>query len=139
MRNLLISALFASICGLVPVGAAAAATQETSGDEYIGQWTGTYDGSGTGAFELLLQKGAAGKSTGKVSVTTDGGNYDADLRTLVFKGKSIEAAYDFPLDPSAEVVMAATVDGSTAKGTWVLRPKGGGAEVASGTFTLTKK
>ena len=113
--------------------------QETSGDEYNGQWTGTYEGSGTGAFELLLQKNADGKPTGKVSVTTDGGNYDADLRTIAFKGKSIEAAYDFPLDPSAEVVMAATVEGSTAKGTWVLRPKGGGAEVASGTFALTKR
>ncbi len=120
-------------------GATVAATQETSGDEYTGQWTGTYEGSGTGGFELLLQKNADGKPAGKVSVTTDGGNYDADLRTIVFKGKGIEAAYDFPLDPSAEVVMAATVEGSTAKGTWVLRPKGGGAEVASGTFALTKK
>ena len=138
MRNLFVG-LCAIVCGLVVAGATVAAAQETSGDEYIGQWTGTYEGSGTGAFELLLQKTSDGKAGGKVSVTTDGGNYDADLRTIAFKGKSIEAAYDFPLDPSAEVVMSATVEGSTAKGTWVLRPKGGGAEVASGTFALTKK
>jgi len=139
MRNLFVSGAIVIVCTLAVAGATAAGTQETSGDEYTGQWTGTWEGAGTGTFELLLQRTSDGKPAGKVSVTTDGGNYDADLRNIAFKAKSIEAAYDFPLDPSAEVVMAATVEGSTAKGTWSLRPKGGGAEVASGTFALTKK
>jgi hypothetical protein len=139
MRNLFRSGVFAVVCGLVAVSSTVAATQETDGDEYTGQWTGTWEGPGTGTFDLLLQKNGDGKPAGKVSVTTDGGNYDAELRNIVYKAKGIEAAYDFPLDPSAEVVMTATVDGSTAKGTWSLRPKGGGAAVANGTFTLTKK
>src|SRR5262245_1305919 len=138
MRNLFVSGAIVIVCALAVAGATAA-TQETSGDEYMGQWTGTWDGAGTGTFELLLQKASDGKPAGKVSVTTDGGNYDADLRNIVFKAKGIEAAYDFPLDPSAEVVMAATVEGSTAKGTWSLRPRGGGAEGAGGTFAVTKK
>ena len=74
-----------------------------------------------------------------MSVTTDGGNYDAELRTVSVSGKTLEAAYDFPLDPSAEVVMTATIDGGSAKGTWSLKPKAGGAEVAGGTFSLAKK
>lgn len=123
---------------IVGWAAAPAAGQETSPDRYVGQWTGTYDGSGTGSFELLLRKDGD-KVGGKVSVTTDGGNYEAELRTVSVKDKTIEAAYDFPLDPSAEVVMTATIDDASAKGTWSLKPKAGGAEVASGTFSLTKK
>ena len=49
------------------------------------------------------------------------------------------AKYDFPLDPSAEVVMTATFDGGTAKGTWSLRAKGQADEIASGGLAVTKK
>jgi len=139
MRNRYLSRLFALVFGFTLSAAAIAAGQGASGDEYSGQWTGTWEGSGSGSFEMLLTKGSDGKPAGKVSVTTDGGNYNADFKRVSIAGKTIEAAYDFPLDPSAEVVMAATVDGTSVKGTWSLRPKGGGAEVASGTFALTKK
>jgi hypothetical protein len=54
MRKPFVSGAFAIVCGLVLAGATMTATQETSGDEYMGQWTGTYEGSGTGTFELLL-------------------------------------------------------------------------------------
>jgi hypothetical protein len=104
---------------IVGSAAAPAAGQETSPDSYVGQWTGTYEGSGTGSFELLLRKDSD-KVGGKVSVTTDGGNYEAELRTVSVKDKT-------------------TIDGASAKGTWSLKPKAGGAEVASGTFSLTKK
>jgi hypothetical protein len=53
----------------------------------------------------------------------------------------MSARYDFPLDPASgsEVVLAATFTGSTAKGTWSLRPKGQTTEAAGGTWTVTKK
>ena len=114
--------------------------RQTSNDsEYAGAWAGTWDGSGSGEFELTLEKGKDGAPVGKVAVTTDQGNYAADLKAVSFAGKNMNATYDFPLDPSAEVAMAATFDGGKAKGTWSLRPKGGGTEVAGGTFALTKK
>ena len=139
MRNPLVPGLFALVLGFTLAAATIAASQAASSDEYSGRWTGTWEGSGSGSFEMLLTKDSDGKPGGKVSVTTDGGNYDADLKRVSIAGKTVEAAYDFPLDPSAEVVMTCTVDGTTAKGTWSLRPKGGGAEVASGTFALAKK
>ena len=33
----------------------ARATQASTGDEYVGKWTGAWDGSGSGEFELTLQ------------------------------------------------------------------------------------
>jgi len=131
MRRILLAMVIAALA------AAPSAAQAPSPDTYAGQWTGTYEGAATGSLELLLRKDGD-KLAGKVAVTTDGGNYDAELRTVSTKGDTIEAAYDFPLDPSAEVVMTATIDGATAKGTWSLKPKAGGAEVAGGTFSLSK-
>jgi hypothetical protein len=117
----------------------AASAEQQSGADYAGQWTGTWDGSGSGNFELTLEKPKDGGTAGKVAVTTEQGNYTADLKSVSFAANKMTASYDFPLDPSAEVVLAATFDGATAKGTWSLRPKGGGAELVSGSFTVSKK
>ena len=107
-------------------------------DNVAGQWVGTWDGAGSGNFDLTVQKKDAGYA-GKVAVTTDGGNYDAELKGVTVSGQELKATYDFPLDPSAEVAIAAKFEGEKSTGTWILRPKGGGAEVASGTFALKKK
>ena len=58
---------------------------------------------------------------------------------MSFTANKMTATYDFPLDPSAEVALAATFEASKGTGTWSLRPKGGGAELVSGSFTLSKK
>jgi hypothetical protein len=115
--------------------------QSTSGEQYVGTYSGTWDGAGTGNFELTLEKVKEGGVAGKVAVTTDGGNYTANLKALSFEDNKMNAKYDFPLDPSAssEVVLAATIDGNVVKGTWSLRPKGQETEAAKGTWTVTKK
>jgi hypothetical protein len=115
------------------------AAQRTAADQYVGTYSGTWDGSGTGNFELTLAKGNDGGPTGKVAVTTDGGNYDAELKAVAFDGNKMTAKYDFPLDPSAEVALAATFDAGTARGTWSLRAKGQNDEIAGGTWTVSKK
>lgn len=125
-------------CSLTFVNAPAGAMQASTGDEYAGKWAGTWDGSGSGEFELTLEKGKDALA-GKVAVTTEQGNYAADLKGLAFSGTSMSATYDFPLDPSAEVTIAATFDGGKAKGTWSLRPKGQTTELAGGSWTVTKK
>ena len=84
---------------------------------------GTYDGAGSGTMELMLDK-KDGTIAGKVAANTDSGNYTADLKDIKFDGAKMSAKYDFPLDPSAEVVVTATFDGNNAKGTWSLRRKG---------------
>jgi hypothetical protein len=122
-------------------GLGSEAGQSTNGEQYAGTYSGTWDGAGTGNFELTLEKVKDGGVTGKVAVTTDGGNYTADLKALSFEGTKMNAKYDFPLDPSAasEVVLVATIDGTVVKGTWSLRPKGQETEAAKGTWTVTKK
>ena len=117
--------------------------QTPDADAYAGNWSGTWDSDsvGSGTFDLTLEKGKDGALTGKVAVTTDGGggDYTAELRTLEFDGKKMAARYDFPLDPSAEVVVAADFDNRTAKGTWSLRPKGQAAELAGGKWSVARK
>jgi hypothetical protein len=116
----------------------AGAAQSTNGAEYTGTWSGTWDGSGSGNFELTLEKAKDGGTAGKVAVTTDQGNYTADLKSVSFAANKMTATYDFPLDSSAEMALSATFDAAKAAGTWSLRPKGGGAEL-SGSFTVSKK
>ena len=119
--------------------AMAGAAQSTNGGEYTGTWSGTWDGSGSGNFELTLEKAKDGGTAGKIAVTTEQGNYTADLKSVSFAANKMTATYDFPLDPGAEVALAATFEAAKAAGSWSLRPKGGGAEVLSGSFTVSKK
>src|SRR5258708_40006281 len=135
MRRTLACAL--AVCCVIG-GAVGIQAAQAPSDAIAGQWTGTWDGAGSGNFELNLQKKDAGLA-GRVAVTTDGGNYDAELKGVAVTDKNLKATYDFPLDPSAEVAMTASFDGDKATGAWSLRPKGGGAEVAGGTFALKKK
>src|SRR5215510_11567161 len=117
----------------------AGAAQSANGGEYTGTWSGTLDGSGSGNFELTIEKAKDGGTAGKVAVTTDQGNYTADLKSVSFAANKMTATDDFPLDPSAEVALAATFEAAKAAGTWSLRPKGGGAEVLGGSFPVSKK
>jgi len=137
MRNLLAMVfafvMFAAVCAY-PVTA-----QSSRGQEYTGTWAGKWDGSGTGDFELTLEQTKDGAIGGRVAVTTDGGNYNADLKSVTFDGNKMSASYDFPLDPSAEIALTATFDQKTAKGTWLLHAKGQSAEIVSGTFSVTRK
>ncbi len=128
--------VLAAFC--VALAGTAARTEQQSAD-YAGLWTGTWDGSGSGNFELTLEKAKDGGTAGKVAVTTEQGNYTADLKSVSFTANKMTATYDFPLDPSAEVALAATFEAAKAAGTWSLRPKGGGAEVVGGSFTVSKK
>jgi hypothetical protein len=137
MRNAMVRCILVFLCGIA--GAVHGdARQPAGGSEYAGTWSGTWDGAGEGKFDLTLASGS-GAMTGKVAVTTDNGNYDAMLRAIVFTGKKMTAKYDFPLDPSSEVVVMADFDAKTSKGTWSLRPKGQDAEIAGGTFSLSRQ
>jgi len=124
-------------------GAMCAAAQRggegpSSGEQFLGTWTGTWAGAGTGGFELTLEKGQDNAVTGRVSVTGEP-TYKAALKTCTFDGRKLSATYDFPPDEAGEVVLAASFEDKSAKGTWSLREKASGNEVASGTWTVTRK
>lgn len=133
-RAFMLAAVIAAVVISVPLAAG-----QSSGEHYLGTWTGTWDGAGSGDFELTIDKAKDGPLAGRVVVTTDGGNYNADLKTINFDGPKMTGRYDFPLDPSAEVVVTATFEDKSAKGTWAMRPKGQEGDIAAGTFAITRK
>jgi hypothetical protein len=119
---------------------AGSAQAASSGEQFIGTWSGTWQGAGgSGGFELTLEKGKEAGVAGKVSVTGDPA-YKANFKALSFDGKKMTAKYDFPpAEADAEVLLETTFDGNSAKGTWSLRAKASDSEVVSGTWSVTKK
>jgi hypothetical protein len=132
-----------AICVLVVmlVSVCAAAQGDTgraAAERYAGTWSGRWDGDGSGGgFELTIESKESTLS-GRVSVTGEP-TYKATLKKLSFDGNKMAGVYDFTPDEQAEVILAATFDGDTAKGTWSLRVKADGTEVARGTWNVTKK
>jgi hypothetical protein len=119
------------------VGAAPSSGAQATSEEYLGTWTGTWDGAGSGGFEITLEKGADGALSGRVSVTGEP-TYTATLRTASLKGGVLTATYDFTPDDRAEVALEGTFEGNAANGTWVLREKASGSEAASGTWSVKR-
>jgi hypothetical protein len=133
-RNGLLVVLFVAICSAFQPGAGASST----GEDFLGVWSGTWEGAGSGGFELTIEKGKDGSLAGRVSVTGEP-TYKATLKTLSFDGPKMTGSYDFPPDTAADVMLAATFESSSAKGTWSVREKANGNEVASGTWAVAKK
>ena len=129
----------------VAVGAAAprAGAQADAADKYIGVWSGTWDGGGGGGggFELTLQhekdKPQDKKMTGKVAVTGEP-EYTASLTSVSFDGAKMTAKYDFPPEPSLQVVLVATFEGEAATGTWSVTDRGSASEVANGGWKVKR-
>jgi len=127
--------IFGALCSAAQRGAEGAST----GEEFVGTWSGSWEGMGaSGGFEVTLEKGKDGAVSGGVSVTGEP-TYKARFTSLSFDGKKMTAKYDFTPEPAAEVVLTIVFDGNTAKGPWSLREKATGNEAATGSITMTKK
>jgi hypothetical protein len=120
-------------------GSFAQTTEPPRTNQLVGIWVGTWEGAGAaGGFELTLEQPKEGALTGKVSVTGEP-EYKATFKSVSLEGAKMTAKYDFPPDEGAEVVLVATFDTKSAKGTWSLNAKGDGSQVATGTWSVTKK
>jgi hypothetical protein len=127
--------VFGVVCSAAQRGAEGAST----GEQFVGAWTGSWDsGTSNGGFELTLEKGKDGVVTGRVSVTGEP-TYKAIFKTLSFDGNKMTAKYDFPPDEAAEIALVATFEGNKADGTWAAQAKGTDNALATGTWTVTKK
>jgi len=127
--------IFGALCSAAQRGAEGAST----GEEFVGTWSGSWEGMGaSGGFEVTLEKGKDGAVSGGVSVTGEP-TYKARFTSLSFDGKKMTAKYDFTPEPAAEVVLTIVFDGNTAKGPWSLREKATGNEAATGSIAMTKK
>ncbi|MFD2571559.1 hypothetical protein ACFSUS_13020 [Spirosoma soli] len=132
-----IKALFASVLMLFASYSVATAQTAASATDtlsaVLGKWTGTFDGSASGKFELMLNRDASQKLTGQiVMVTDDGTRHPLDLKTVTWQKNKLSAAYT---DPSSgqDVSFSGNLTDPTLKGTW---DAGGGQ--ASGTWELTR-
>lgn len=122
------------------VSAARQEGKPPAGDQFVGVWSGSWDGGGGGGggFELTLERDKEKGLTAKVSVTGEP-TYTATLSSVAFDGAKMTGKYDFPEDTSAEVVLTATFEDKAASGSWSLREKSTGNEVASGGWKVTRK
>jgi hypothetical protein len=130
------------ICAyLLFLGVVCSGAQQREGfsADFVGTWTGSWEGAGgTGGFELVLEKGKEGALGGNVSVAGEP-TYKATIKSVAFDGNKMTATYDFPPDERLEVRLTATFEVGAANGTWSAREAGSGNEVAAGTWTVKKK
>jgi hypothetical protein len=122
---------------LALLGAVAVAQSDIAA--FVGAYAGTWEGGGTGRFDLTIEKGSDGKPAGGVSVGTEQGDYTAKFKEVSFEGQNMKARYEFPLDAQADVAITGKFDGGAAEGTWSLVAKGGDQSFAGGTWKVTKK
>jgi hypothetical protein len=117
----------------------ALAMAQTDIAAFVGTWNGTWEGGGTGRFDLTIERSSDGQPSGGVSVGTDQGDYTAKFKELSFEGQTLSARYEFPLDPQADVKVTGTFNGTSAEGTWDLVAKGGDQSFAGGTWKVARK
>jgi hypothetical protein len=127
------AALVGGVVATIPAALSA------DGDQHVGTWAGSWEGGGTGRFDLTIERDATGALTGGVSVGTDQGDYVAKFKELSFDGGEMKAKYDFPLDTQAEVAISGTFEAAAAQGQWQLQPQGQDQAFAGGTWTVKKK
>lgn len=140
MRNKSSVFLLVFLCATVGFAQQRGSDNSSTGEEFVGVWSGSWEGAGgSGGFELTLEKSKDTGVVGKVSVTGEP-TYKASFKALSFDGKKMNAKYDFPPNEAeAEVVLVATFDDTSAKGTWSLRAKADNTQVAAGTWSVAKK
>jgi hypothetical protein len=106
----------------VPAVLAQTATAATTADEsalLVGKWNGTYEGSDSGTFELVINQDSNRKLAGQIiMLAPDGSRYPIDLKTISWQNGQLKASYTDPQggnDPSFQ----GSITGSLLKGTWV--------------------
>ena len=97
-----------------------------------GKWTGSYDGTRSGTFELVINPNDSRKLTGQITMLPPAGSGKAiPLKSVTFQGGRLSAAYDDP--ENGEVNLTGTLRNPSLTGTWQLA---GGQ--ASGDWQLTR-
>ena len=132
MMRKLVTAAALALLGVVAVAQSDIAA-------FVGTWNGSWEGGGTGRFDLTNERGSDGQPAGGVSVGTEQGDYTAKFKELSFEGQNMKARYEFPLDTQADVAITGTFNGGAGEGTWSLVAKGGDQAFAGGTWKVTKK
>jgi hypothetical protein len=107
--------------------------------EFVGTWTGTWTGGSSGSFEIKLSQDANGKLTGEISPKPEGGEgYTVPLQAVSLSSNKMTLKLTDPAG-EAEITLEVTLEGSTLKGSYLVKLKADGNEVDRGTLTASKK
>ena len=110
-RNLAIA-----LSALISMSVAALAQEGIAGT-YVGEWVNKAGKSG--GYQLTFAPGQDGNWTGEVVAALDGQPTKSSMTSLVVKGDSIEAAYDFEVKGNkASSRIKGTKTGQTLSGTF---------------------
>jgi hypothetical protein len=85
----------------------------------VGKWTGTYEGSDSGKFELVVNQDSNKKLGGQIiMLAPDGNRYPIDLKTISWQNGQLKASYADP-QGGGEPSFSGSMSGSVLKGTWL--------------------
>ena len=113
-----------------------AVAAESIGGTYVGTYTNKAGKSGD--YQLTFTPGQGGNWTGEVVAVLDGQPTKSTMTSLVVKGDSIEAAYDFEVKgQKASSRITGTRTGQTLSGTFETLYKG--KVVDTGTWKTSQK
>jgi hypothetical protein len=136
MRSLKMKAGLAALMGCLFLAAAVHAAKDA---DFLGSWTGTWEGGGAGGrFDITVAKNGDVLG-GKVDVGQDTGDYTAAFTKASLEGGKFNGRYDYTPDPQAEIVLEGAFEGTDGKGTWTMVQKGGTDSFAAGTWAVKKK
>ena len=114
----------------------AALAEEGIAGTYVGEWVNKAGKSG--GYQLTFAPGQDGNWTGEVVAVLDGQPTKSSMTSLVVKGDSIEAAYDFEVKGNrASSRIKGTKTGQTFSGTFETLYKG--KVVDTGTWKTSLK
>ena len=114
----------------------AALAQEGVAGTYVGEWVNKAGKSG--GYQLTFTPGQGGNWTGEVVAVLDGQPTKSSMTSLVVKGDSIEAAYDFAAKGhKASSRITGTKTGETFSGKFETLYKG--KVVDTGTWRTSRK
>jgi len=137
-RRWLTFALIASI-GASGLGAHSDAAAPADGEQFVAAWSGTWEGGGSGKFDMKFERASDGEAPRDVLVGTDGGDYTAKFDTISFTGGKMNGRYPYPLDSQGEIIIEGNFDAAAATGTWALVQKGTTQAFINGTWSVRKK
>lgn len=87
-----------------------------SSTSVAGKWAGTFDGSSSGKFELVINQDSNRKLTGQVIMLADDGNrYPIDLKAISWDSGRLTASYSADGD---DVSFTGKYTNPALKGTW---------------------
>ena len=124
---------------LATLGLGSYSIAAVEGEQFVAAWAGSWEGGGTGKFDMKFERGADGSVKGSVAVGTDGGDYTATFDTLSFQGGKMTGRYAYPLDTQGEIVIEGNFEAAAATGTWTLVQKGTNQPFFNGTWKVSKK